>query len=408
MDITRKPPLSLKLKIALIVVAASFILLGVVGAGVLNVEGRPVVNVSAEKVEGGEQVWLNHSEGGGIGDVIWLKDPDGAVIWGGKLEPNATVTIPLNAVPGRYRLHHPESNSTVANITVTNPKTASIEWFERDPGLRERYVYNPVIGTGPRDDWRTSPHLNDLAHEIAGDAETRREAYRALANYTADKVKNPSGHVLTNSLIPTKQVRMIRRRGRSQGDCTETALLLLAMSKSLGIPARYVMDGGLEPYGGTDDPGLKGHSWVEAYIDGRWVMADPSKGTSEETFLFDIDDSYRKDSLVTLPAVYIPSKDEYMETGHDRNSWFNNRELADKYLGETEYKALDVANITTGPYYDVKYTWYGVGGKLVFQSSVAATPVIYASKTSINDGRYHIRSGGDWEKIEETQFSDVG
>jgi hypothetical protein len=55
-----------------------------------------------------------------------------------------------------------------------------------------------------------------------------------------------------------------------EGDCTEAALLLTALLRKLGVPARLA-------YGLLlTEVGFIGHAWTEAYQDGRWYWLDPS------------------------------------------------------------------------------------------------------------------------------------
>jgi transglutaminase-like putative cysteine protease len=55
-----------------------------------------------------------------------------------------------------------------------------------------------------------------------------------------------------------------------EGDCTEHALLLVALLRKSGIPSRLA-------YGLIlTEIGFIGHAWVEAYGGGRWQWLDPS------------------------------------------------------------------------------------------------------------------------------------
>jgi hypothetical protein len=55
-----------------------------------------------------------------------------------------------------------------------------------------------------------------------------------------------------------------------EGDCTEHALLLVALLRKSGIPSRLA-------YGLIlTEAGFIGHAWVEAYGAGRWNWLDPS------------------------------------------------------------------------------------------------------------------------------------
>jgi transglutaminase/protease-like cytokinesis protein 3 len=62
-----------------------------------------------------------------------------------------------------------------------------------------------------------------------------------------------------------------------KGDCSEHALLLSALARSLGIPCREVM--GLV-YLGDWCQGFGLHAWNEVYLDGRWKAVDASIGSS--------------------------------------------------------------------------------------------------------------------------------
>ena len=62
---------------------------------------------------------------------------------------------------------------------------------------------------------------------------------------------------------------------RREGDCTEAAVLLAALGRAAGIPTRVVS--GLTysrvPILGTANAFMP-HSWVVAYVDGRWKSFD--------------------------------------------------------------------------------------------------------------------------------------
>lgn len=59
------------------------------------------------------------------------------------------------------------------------------------------------------------------------------------------------------------------------GVCDEYSNLLIAMLRSVGIPARYAS--GIV-YGGIDAKSWQSHAWVEAYLGDEWVPFDPTYG----------------------------------------------------------------------------------------------------------------------------------
>jgi hypothetical protein len=106
------------------------------------------------------------------------------------------------------------------------------------------------------------PEIRRLARRVVG-AEKG-----ALA--AATKLNTFVFHYLRKSLSTNLDSALAISRARA-GDCTEHARLLVALCRSIGLPAREV--GGV-----TWVPDLGGfgyHAWTEIWV-GRWVTADPS------------------------------------------------------------------------------------------------------------------------------------
>ncbi len=59
---------------------------------------------------------------------------------------------------------------------------------------------------------------------------------------------------------------------RREGDCTEHAVLLTALARLFGFPARVVTGMAIVAAGGTVE--AVGHAWVEVHLSGRWQLAD--------------------------------------------------------------------------------------------------------------------------------------
>jgi hypothetical protein len=60
---------------------------------------------------------------------------------------------------------------------------------------------------------------------------------------------------------------------KGRGDCSEAALLLVALARAAGLPAREVT--GLVLAEG-EPAGFGYHAWAEVYVDGRWTPVDPT------------------------------------------------------------------------------------------------------------------------------------
>lgn len=113
------------------------------------------------------------------------------------------------------------------------------------------------------------PELVGLAHEIVGDESDTWQAALKLERWVAENMAFDMGVVLA----PSDEVLENRR-----GTCTEYAILLTALARAAGIPARYV--GGYVYVHGI----FGGHAWTEVLIGEQWVALDaaiPTKGPAD-------------------------------------------------------------------------------------------------------------------------------
>lgn len=91
---------------------------------------------------------------------------------------------------------------------------------------------------------------------------------------------------LTDRAIPNKSLlrdwdaaSVVVRRG--EGDCTEHAVLLAALARGWGLPARVVVGSLLAVLGDRVD--AYGHAWTEVFVDGVWRRADAAQIVDTET-----------------------------------------------------------------------------------------------------------------------------
>ena len=101
--------------------------------------------------------------------------------------------------------------------------------------------------------------LAALAREIVGDTRDALEAGLALERWVAENMRFDMGVVMA----PSSEVLEQRR-----GTCTEYAVLLTTLARSLGIPARFVM--GYVYAGGI----YGGHAWTEILVGDEWIGLD--------------------------------------------------------------------------------------------------------------------------------------
>lgn len=106
------------------------------------------------------------------------------------------------------------------------------------------------------------PKIRDLARQIVKDDKDTVERARKLAGWVHENLR-PSYASNASNVFQVLESRA--------GDCTEHALLFVALARSAGIPARQV--GGLVYTG--DATGMAWHAWAEIHNGSQWISVDP-------------------------------------------------------------------------------------------------------------------------------------
>lgn len=132
---------------------------------------------------------------------------------------------------------------------------------------------------------------------LATDAETLAAALRPTTWLQSDhpRVRAMAAAVRTYNVSDARKMEVLLERGipyleeadfnghysaldtieRRRGDCTEAAVLLAALGRAAGIPTRVAsgVSYSRESYHGVSNAFIP-HSWVVAYVDGRWRSFD--------------------------------------------------------------------------------------------------------------------------------------
>jgi transglutaminase-like putative cysteine protease len=115
------------------------------------------------------------------------------------------------------------------------------------------------------------PAVAALARQVAGSAPGRYAAALLLSAEVGRRLAKVYG---------ASQDRASDVLAAGRGDCTEHALLFVALARALGIPARqvhglvYVDAGGA----GGGRHALAWHAWAEVLSGGEWIALDPTLG----------------------------------------------------------------------------------------------------------------------------------
>jgi hypothetical protein len=109
-----------------------------------------------------------------------------------------------------------------------------------------------------------------LARQAIGESKDAAEVVRQIESFVA-------GYI-TEKDLSVGYASAVEVAASKQGDCSEHAVLTAAMCRAVGIPARIVS--GLvyvEDFGGQKSV-FGGHAWAQAYVGGKWIGLDASKG----------------------------------------------------------------------------------------------------------------------------------
>lgn len=205
------------------------------------------------------------------------------------IETARRVPVEAKRVELRLRLPRPESGEPATSLKMPDlPNTAAqsvrrlsdyeavvivrrLDWdaLRKAPesesvgaGLKEYLRASPLLDI---DDSRIKRH----ARRAVKGAETPAEKADALRRYVTEYVESKN---LDVGFASASEV--IRNR---RGDCTEHAVLLAAMARAVGLPARGV-SGIVQIPAGMSPPGKGGafgyHMWTQVNIDGQWVDVD--------------------------------------------------------------------------------------------------------------------------------------
>ena len=166
----------------------------------------------------------------------------------------------------RQRFERGPAGTALLTVTARRPAAA-------DPA-KDTPLAKAGQGASPEDLASTpqanadAPEIKDLAREVAGPAKGTYEAARRLSDHVYRALEKAYGasHDRASDVLAA-----------GKGDCTEHSVLLVALARALGIPARGVH--GLV-YARYDDgkDALYWHAWVEVRSGGEWIALDPTFG----------------------------------------------------------------------------------------------------------------------------------
>ncbi len=176
--------------------------------------------------------------------------------------------------PMRYRIRLAESAGATRLIDTAQQRVREIAGADRtwevvvSPAAVDRDVAVPTIADTRPTAWLQSgdADVQRLARVAEGSKFSDLERMRLLESAVRSHVRLKNLSVGYASAAETAD--------SGEGDCTEHALLLAAMARSIGIPSRVVSGLAFAPeYVGRERVFVP-HAWTQAWVDGAWRSFD--------------------------------------------------------------------------------------------------------------------------------------
>jgi transglutaminase-like putative cysteine protease len=185
----------------------------------------------------------------------------------------AAITYRLQGVPPGFqkddaRQHWARGPGGTALLTVTARTPAAADPAKDTPLARAAAGAPPELVRATSEADSDNPAVARLAREVAGDAPGAYGAARRLSDHIYRSLEKAYGasHDRASEVLEA-----------GKGDCTEHAILLVALARALGIPARTVHGLVYARYGDSQDA-LYWHEWAEVRSAGEWIAIDPIFG----------------------------------------------------------------------------------------------------------------------------------
>jgi len=153
-------------------------------------------------------------------------------------------------------------------LTVTARRPTAADPAKDTPLQRARAGASPDDLAATPQANADAPEIRRLALEVAGDAKGAYEAARRLSDHVHERLEKAYGasHDRASDVLAA-----------GKGDCTEHSVLLVALARALGLPARGVHGLVYAQYA-DGQHALYWHAWVEVRSAGEWIAMDPTFG----------------------------------------------------------------------------------------------------------------------------------
>lgn len=199
--------------------------------------------------------------------------------------PTHAAVEALYVVPTESRVARPVAPGTQLVLELHSTDAPALSKVLGVPGparsgepLRYRLGDYPSLPSTDGIQWLGSTFVIDYSEPAVSALyqEFQRERHdqpihKRLIEFVANRVRNEDGKGFEFASEVATDLA---------GDCTEHSVLLAALARRAGIPARVVL--GIAVIEEEDGFGAFGHAWVEMMVDGAWTQADAALHTEPD------------------------------------------------------------------------------------------------------------------------------
>lgn len=192
-----------------------------------------------------------------VGKRLDFEGAERAWYWFSPLEGKGKLTLP-SLGPQRV-VKYGDDSIVLVRAERLEDLAGPLPWAGNDADLKKSLAPARYIQS---DD----PTIRELSKKAIGDATTAAQAAANIRRFVHEHITAKDLSVGFASALDVARAR--------QGDCTEHAVLTVALCRAAGIPARIAY--GLiyiEQFQGRQNI-LGPHAWALAWVDGRWVTLD--------------------------------------------------------------------------------------------------------------------------------------
>jgi len=226
----------------------------------------PVMGMTIEQIACTKEFALGEIDVLEVVDKMFMVSPEPL----GDVGSARSITYYLSPVTDEVDLKIPSNDNQKVEQLSDGTIILTVEPVVAPTGVRFPYKGNDPAALEALEPTRyvesNQKVIIDLARQAVGDTGDAAESARRIEAFVADYIEDKS---LSIGYASAAEVAVSR-----QGDCSEHAVLTVALCRAVGIPAQVVTGLAYVSQWGTFQNGFGGHAWVQVYLGDQWVGLD--------------------------------------------------------------------------------------------------------------------------------------